>query len=242
MNLRKTAVNFFLNISKFLILLIAMAGFVPKNATKSRIVIMTFSVLFALYLTLYQPYNSDLAAFYFIISEISYLGYITIVLSKKGLRHWFMRKWNAKGYVVYETILGCLFFHNAASIGYIASSTPGSLFSFIQRDLLSVILFIMFFSGFIIKILAAKAVTIDIYYWKDMFLGKKITDFVETGPYRYFKNPMYGIGQVQAYATAIWYGSEYGLVAAFVNQVLIFTFYYLVEKKFIDRTYKKAVC
>jgi hypothetical protein len=48
---------------------------------------------------------------------------------------------------------------------------------------------------------------------------------------------MYGIGQLQAYATAIWYGSSYGLLAAFVNQVLIFLFYYLVEKKFIKRVY-----
>lgn len=96
---------------------------------------------------------------------------------------------------------------------------------------------ILFISGFVIKILAAKAVSIEIYYWKDMFLGRKICEFVVSGPYKYFKNPMYGLGQLQAYATALWYGSAYGLTAAFLNQALIFTFYYLVETEFIRRVY-----
>ncbi|TSA34984.1 MAG: hypothetical protein D4R64_10725 [Porphyromonadaceae bacterium] len=90
---------------------------------------------------------------------------------------------------------------------------------------------------FFIKIWSAKVVSIDIYYWKDMFLGKKITEFVETGPYKFLSNPMYGIGQLQAYALAIWYGSEIGLLAALINQVLIFSFYFTVEKKFIKRIY-----
>jgi len=62
----------------------------------------------------------------------------------------------------------------------------------------------------------------------------------QSGPYKYFKNPMYGLGQLQAYAMAIWYGSMYGLTAAFLNQVLIFTFYYLVEIRFINRVYIKG--
>ena len=80
-------------------------------------------------------------------------------------------------------------------------------------------------------------VSIDIYYWKDMFLWKKITQFVITGPYKFLTNPMYGIGQLPAYALAVWYRSETGLIAAFVNQLLIFTFYYTTEKKFIKKVY-----
>ncbi len=123
------------------------------------------------------------------------------------------------------------------SIGYIASTTSRNLSYFSYKELLFVILAVLFIFGFIIKIWAAKAVSIDIYYWKDMFLGKKISDFVETGPYKYFSNPMYGIGQIQAYAIAIWYGSKHGLIAALINQTLIFLFFYMVEKKFIERVY-----
>jgi len=236
----KTIITIFLKeVYHFLILIISMAGYVTKNATIPRTIAMVSSLTFALYLGNYQPNNSNLAISYFLISEVFYLSFITVVLSKNGLRHWLIRKWGNENeaYLTYEAILGFLFFHNGISIGYIASSSPDCLFNFIQKDLLTIIVLIMFISGFMIKILAAKAVTIEIYYWKDMFLGKKISNFVIAGPYKYFKNPMYGIGQLQAYATAIWYGSKYGFIAAFLNQVLIFLFYYLVEKKFIKRIY-----
>ena len=224
-------------------LIISMAGYVPKNATVLRTITMVSSLSLAIYLSNYQPRNSDLAMAYFILSEVFYLGFITIVLSKNGLRHWFIRKWGSEdeGYLIYEALLGFLFFHNGVSIGYIASSSPDTLFRFINKDFLFIIVLIMFISGLSVKIWAAKIVTIEIYYWKDMFLGKEISGFIQTGPYKYFKNPMYGIGQLPAYATAIWYGSKYGLIAACINQVLIFSFYYLIEKKFIERIYHKSV-
>jgi hypothetical protein len=236
----KKNTNIFKKIWDFLMLLISMAGYVPKNATFIRTVAFLLSVLFAFYLGRFHTGDYNIAILYFILSELFYLGFITITLSENGLRKWFVRKWGNEdeGYLAYETFLGILFFHNGASIGYIASATPGDLFSFIPANFLIILVALMFITGFTIKILAAKVVSIEIYYWKDMFLGRKICDFVVTGPYKYFSNPMYGIGQLQAYATAIWYGSKYGLLAAFVNQVLIFLFYYLVEKKFIKRIYQ----
>jgi hypothetical protein len=236
----RTNTNLFRKAYHLFILLISMAGYVPKNATVIRKIAMIFSLVFAFYLGRYQPDNSALAIFYFILSELFYLSFITITLSENGLRIWFTKKCGNEneGYSAYETVLGLLFFHNGVSIGYIASSTRGDMFNFIPVNFLFLIVAIMFVTGFTIKILSAKVVSIEIYYWKDMFLGRKICDFVITGPYKYFSNPMYGIGQLQAYATAIWYGSTYGLLAAFLNQVLIFLFYYLVEKKFIKRVYK----
>ncbi len=238
-----TKTNLFKKVYPFLILLISMAGYVPKNATILRTIVMFFSLVFAIYLGNYQPDNTSLAILYFILSEVFYLSFITIVLSKNGLRHWFIRRWGNEneGYLAFEAILGFLFFHNGISIGYISSSSPDSLFHFINKDFLFIIVAILVISGFTIKIWAAKVVTIEIYYWKDMFLGRKISDFVVTGPYKYFGNPMYGIGQLQAYATAIWYGSKYGLIAVFLNQFLIFSFYFLVEKKFIKRIYQKYI-
>jgi len=228
-------------IRTFIEIVISMAGFVPHSATFFRIIIMAASLGFSFFLTIYNPLNHGIAVIYFILAEILYLGFISSVLPENGLRHWFMRKWGdeKKGYRAYETILGFLFFHNGASIGYIASSSPGTLFNIDDRGVIFLFLPILIAFGFIIKIWAAKVVSVDIYYWKDMFLGRKICDFAVTGPYKYFSNPMYGIGQLPAYATAIWYGSRLGLAAAFLNQFLIFSFFFLVEKKFIKRTYKK---
>jgi protein-S-isoprenylcysteine O-methyltransferase Ste14 len=150
-----------------------------------------------------------------------------------------MRKWKneEEAYLAFEGILGILFFHNALSLGFVASSTAGSFSIIDNKSLLFTIVAIPFTAGFLIKILAARVVSIEIYYWKDMFLGKKICDFVVSGPYKYLSNPMYGFGQMQAYAAALWYGSGYGLLAALLNQSLIFIFYFMFEKKFIERTY-----
>jgi protein-S-isoprenylcysteine O-methyltransferase Ste14 len=226
-----------------MVLLISMAGFVPKNASTGRIIAMSLSVCLAAYFGSSFPDDIYLAVFYFIISEILYIGFIIFVLPENGLRHLFLSKCHNENdaYLTYEAILGFLFFHNAVSIGYIASSSPGILFNFLNKDLLLLIVMLMFISGLVVKISAANAVSIEIYYWKDMFLGRKISDFVISGPYRYLKNPMYGIGQLQGYAIAIWYGSEYGLIAAFLNQFLLFTFYFLIEKKFIRRVYHRRV-
>lgn len=224
-------------------IVISMAGYVPRTATSFRKVIMTFSLCFSLYLTFFNPLNPGIATLYFIIAEILYLGFISSVLPDNGLRHWFIRKCGdeRKGYRAYETILGFLFFHNGASVGYIASSSPGTLYNIDHRSTVFLILPLLIIFGFIIKIWAARVVSVDIYYWKDMFLGRKICDFAVTGPYKYFSNPMYGIGQLPAYATAIWYGSTSGLIAAILNQLLIFSFYFLAEKKFIKRVYLSEV-
>lgn len=221
-------------------IVISMAGYVPGSATSFRTIIMTASLCFSLYLTLFDPHNPGIATIYFIIAEILYLGFISSVLPENGLRHSFMRKWGdeRKGYRAYETILGFLFFHNGASIGYIASSSQGTFYNSDHRSAVFLILPLLIAFGFSIKIWAAKVVSVDIYYWKDMFLGRKICNFAVTGPYKYFSNPMYGIGQLPAYAVALWYGSKPGLIAALVNQCLIFLFYFLFEKKFINRVYR----
>ncbi len=231
----------FKKIHLFIILLISIAGYIPKHATKIRTLAILSSLAFYIYLITYQTYNFNLAISYYLITETIYLGFIFLVLRKNGYRHWFIKKCGGekKGYLAYEGLIGFLFFNNAVSIGYIASSTPGNLFSFIGKEFLFTIAAILFIIGFVIKIWATKVVSIDIYYWKDMFLGRKISKFVVTGPYKYFSNLMYGIGHLQAYAIAIFYGSLYGLIIAFVNQFLIFSFYYFVEKKFIKRIYEK---
>ena len=238
--MNKKIVHFFEEVYRFLIILISISGYVPKHATILRTVVMSSSLAFSFYLANDQPLNSNLAIPYFILSTSCYIGFLFLVLRRDGRRHWFIRMWGGEdeGYLAYEAILGFLFFHNAVSIGYIASSTPGSLFCFVHEEVLPGIAAILFLGGFTVKIWAAKAVSVDIYYCKDMFLGRKTSDFIFTGPYRYFTNPMYGVGQLPAYAVAVWAGSIHGLIAAFLNQCCLFSFYYLLEKKFITRVYQ----
>ena len=240
MSNKNVFVKFFKEVRLLINVLISMAGYVPEHATIIRTIAILASFAFSTYLTKYYPHNFKIAVIYYLISVALYMGFITLVLRKNGYRLWFIKKWGAKkGYLIYEGILGFIFFNMSTSLVYVPSSTPGSLFDFINNQILIVIVALLFAFGFIIKLWAAKVVTIDIYYWKDMFLGKKICKFVVTGPYKYFSNPMYGVGQLHGYAIAIYYGSVYGLAAVVLSQCLIFTFYYTVEKKFIQQVYQK---
>ena len=235
---KNAGASFLEKVKRFITILLSIVGYVPKHATKIRTIVMLASLAFVFYLTTYYPNNFKIALIYYLISLSLYIGFITLVLRKEGYRHWFIKKWGSeKGYLVYEGVLGFLFFNSGAGIGYIASSTAGNLFNFINNGLLFAIVAIMFVTGLTIKVWAAKVTSIDIYYWKDMFLGRKISKFVVTGPYKYFSNPMYGIGQLQTYAIAVFYGSAYGLIASILYQSLVFSFYYAVEKKFIKRVY-----
>jgi protein-S-isoprenylcysteine O-methyltransferase Ste14 len=232
----------FVAVTDLFLLVLAMAGYVHQKASVTRKIIMAASALFAAVLYLFYPHQATLSLVYFAVAEIFYLGFIFTVLPHQGLRLRFIHKrGEEKGYLRYETILGFLFFHNWVSLGYVTTAHAGTLSVPVNTTLLFFITYGLFIGGFVIKLWSAHVVSKDIYYWKDMFLGRKISDFVVKGPYRFFSNPMYGIGQVPAYASALWYGSKWGLWVAFINQLLVFTFYFLEEKKFIRRVYGKTV-
>jgi protein-S-isoprenylcysteine O-methyltransferase Ste14 len=111
---------------------------------------------------------------------------------------------------------------------------------------------ILFSSGFLIltgticKIWATYLVGLDIYYYKDLFLNRitrvvEVEPYVKSGPYKYLSNPMYGVGNLQAYGAAIWFLSWPGLVIAAVFQISIYVFYFFIERPFIHNTYLKPV-
>ncbi len=225
-------------IHEFLVLLISISGYVPQNATFYRTVFMALSISFYLLLNFRYPFNFIYALIYFLSAEIFYFGFLWFVLREKGLKGRLIKRWDEKkAYLIYEGILGFLFFHNAASIGFLSSATRLRPFDITDNYFLLIAAVTMFVSGLGIKLLCTKILSVDIYYWKDMFVGRKIIDFKREGPYKYFSNPMYGVGQLQAYAVAVWYCSMTGLLAAMINQIMIFIFYFHIERKFIRKIY-----
>lgn len=234
--LKKTQSKVFL----LLTLLISMMGYVPSKKDYFRLLLFGISIFFSLYLSIYQESNFGAALSYFVIFEIAYFAYVTTLLSENGYRlKLISRLGEDKAYSTYQTWLGFIFYHNGASLGYVAATSPGNFLEFLPTSALYVIVFILFIIGFVTKVSAAWVVKIDVYYWKDMFVGRPVSEFVSSGPYRFFKNPMYGIGQLQGYAVAVYYQSKWGLLACALNQAAVFTFYHLTEKKFIDKVYSK---
>jgi hypothetical protein len=218
--------------------IVSISGFVPENMTFVRAFFMTGSVAISMViLPKYSELNT--AILYFVCSTVVYVGFIFIVLSERGLRLALIERFGEEeAYLYYEGFLAFAFFHNGVALTYISQSSAGSGFLEILPEfvvLLSAV--VLFIFGLVIKIWSAYVVGIPVYYWKDMFLRRSVSDFIVTGPYKYFNNPMYGVGQLQVYAMAIYYNSIYGLLFGAINQGLIFLFYFLVERPFIHKTY-----
>jgi hypothetical protein len=92
--------------------------------------------------------------------------------------------------------------------------------------------------GIIVKVWATVVVGVDVYYYRDMFLGRPVSPFVGGGPYRFFRNPMYGVGQLHAYGVAILMSRSWsGVFAAALCHSLIYVFYFTAELPFIRRAY-----
>ena len=228
-----------MNIFKKLVhTVLSISGFVPEHMTLLRSFFMIGSVLLTVFV-LPEFLHINFAIAYFVCSTLVYLGFIFLVLPQNGLRLRLIEKFGEEeAYLYYEGFLAFAFFHNGASLTFISQSSTGTGFlGNVPFWLVMAVVVILFLVGLVVKIWSAYVVGIPIYYWKDMFLGRKVSDFVVTGPYKYFSNPMYGIGQLQVYGIAIYYNSSYGLVFGAINQALVFLFYFAAEKPFIYRTY-----
>ncbi len=144
---------------------------------------------------------------------------------------------------IYEIFIGVVFFHQGLSQGAIFavySNTFPASFGAEWSTLLGII-FIVVGSGS--KIWAVWLVGIDTYYYKDMFLAEHMPrssteNYVKKGIYRYFKNPMYGIGNLHGYGVALMYRSVEGLACALAFQASIYIFYYFIELRFIKTFYE----
>ena len=219
-------------------LFLSISGFVPSHATILRTIVMSVTFFYSIHLINSPITHEQSALIFFVGSTFAYIGFLYLVLPEKGLRLLMIDRFGEENaFLIYEGILAFLFFINGTSIGYVSAAYRNTLPFTINFEIVATIAFLFFLAGWIIKLWAAKVVGIEIYYWKDMFFGRKISQFVVEGPYKFINNPMYGLGQLQAYATALWYLSLPGLIAAFINQLAVFSFYHFQEKKFIKRIY-----
>ncbi len=225
-------------VKKLIDTVLSMSGFVTENMNLMRFTSMVSSFLLTTFI-LPDYKRLDYAIIYFLCGTGAYVLFVFSILHETGFRLRLIEKFGErKAYLHYEAVLGFLFFHNGVALTFMSQTTShDSFWTTIPEPIILIISGILFVVGMTVKIWSAYVVGTPIYYWKDMFLGRKVCKFVQTGPYKYLTNPMYGIGQIQVYAVAIYYGSTYGLMCGVINQVLVFVFYFLVEKPFIYRTY-----
>lgn len=156
-----------------------------------------------------------------------------------GLRTWMIRRLGETAALrTYNTVLGLVFAQQAFSQGAFLNAYRGTLVD--DTGILRIVGIGLILFGLTIKVWATYVSTLDIYYYNDMFLGrpvKEIQSAVVHGPYRWFKNPMYGVGNLQAYGSALVAGSWEGVLLCGFFHASIYAFYYLFERPFVVNTY-----
>lgn len=216
-----------------------MSGLRVYHFKNSRFISLALSVAFYYYLVHLNSFSA--AMYYFIIATVVHYLFLFGIFMKNGIADSLIKKFGEeKAFLLYEVWMGVVFFHNGASSGYIIAVNHALNLSFISSWILLPLGIICFIAGFGIKIWATLTVGVDAYYYKDLFHRKSFSDFKVSGPYKYFANPMYGIGHLYGYGTALLYGSLMGLLAIFLNQMLVFLFYYTIEKPHVKRVFVPA--
>ena len=84
--------------------------------------------------------------------------------------------------------------------------------------------------GLAIKSWATRSLGTQSYHWYNFFEPNEPLKSDPGGPYRFLKNPMYGVGYLQTYGLAFICASWPGLIAAAFMQASILVFNEVVEK------------
>lgn len=229
-----------LKFSRLITTILAMSGILLDRVTLPRILVWVLIGCNIGFLSLYESNLSDTAVFVF-FGLLFVIRYVVLFGSfgNNGLAPRLIRRFGEeRGYDLYENLTAFLFFYRATSLDLFLKHTAGSLALPHFLHLWATGLAWATIAGAsVINVWATLIVGVDVYYYKDMFVRRPVGTFEMRGPFRYFSNPMYGIGQLSAYGAALLYGSLWGLLAAVANQVLMYVFYYAFELPHIRRLF-----
>jgi protein-S-isoprenylcysteine O-methyltransferase Ste14 len=190
---------------------------------------------------LYIPHlNSPVCslAFYALSVLFYYLGntaFLTSVWPARAIARW----GEDRAYRLYETALALMFINQGLGVACIGSLKLGPAWLVPgPPGLVYGVAGVLCAIGIVVKVWATLVVGVDVYYYRDLFLRRPVSEFVSRGPYRVFRNPMYGIGQLHAYGIGMLLNrSINGIAAAALCHTLIYVFYFTAELPFVRRTY-----
>jgi protein-S-isoprenylcysteine O-methyltransferase Ste14 len=140
----------------------------------------------------------------------------------------------ARGFAVYEAITAFFFAARSLSFAWLLEATPMPLDP-AMRGVLVALGVVAAAVGTVVNVWATSVVGLGTYYYADLFMGGASVDFKVEGPYRIWRNPMYGVGQLAAYGASLMALSPLGLLASGLNQVVMYLFNWLVEQPHLER-------
>jgi protein-S-isoprenylcysteine O-methyltransferase Ste14 len=199
--------------------------------------IMLLGATAALYLWMLSNATADTAVLYFgMVFTARYL-FLFGSFGEGGIARWLNRRFGeTTGYEIYETITATMFMNSAAAFSTLVAMTPWTgPFAGFEESVISAAGGILSAVGTLINLWAGLIIGADVYYYKDLYLERFLTEFKQDGPYRVLANPMYGIGQSAAYGAAVMSGSAAGIIATAMNQLMMYVFYFTIEGPHVRR-------
>lgn len=225
----------------------ATAGIRIDTINKSRVIaFVCIGVGYLFHLVIADSISLNVALTYFLLLFIVRYVFLFWGFAKHGFSEWLINKYGAvKAWNIYELFTSVMFFQRGLSFGLLIEATQWSILNITDWLQMNSTEFIVFkysctvigicltLVGMWINVSAAIVIGIDTYYYKDLFLKKALGEFKVAGSYKYFSNPMYGVGQLSGYGAALMTGSILGIAATLLNQLLMYIFYFLIEKPHI---------
>lgn len=227
-------------LSSILEILLAMSGIILRRMTFARGVSILLSLGLYIYLTLLN--SLTIALWYFAAATLIHYVLLFGMFASNGWSQRFIDRFGEEeGFRRYEALMAFVFFHNGASIALACTTSAGVLNAFAPSYALTLGGFLLSFIGLPTKTWATYIVGIDTYYYRDLFLRRPVGEFRVAGPYKVFLNPMYGVGHLHGYGSALVAASLLGLVLVAFNQACVWIFYWTVEKPHIEAVYGAQV-
>ncbi len=242
------------SVRKIFIVILASAGIRIDKINNSRIdALLLIGIGYGSHLFIAQYVTFPIAITYYLLLFAVRYVYLFAGFVKNGFAPRMIKKYGeVRAWNRYELQTSFMFFQRGLSFGLLTHASQWSLIDLINTYVIEIsapdiILVKYFFIGIglllvligsWVNIASTFVIGIDTYYYKDLFLKRAIIDFKVEGPYKYFSNPMYGIGQCSAYGAALMVGSLAGILSTLLNQVMMYSFYFMIEKPHINSIIK----
>jgi protein-S-isoprenylcysteine O-methyltransferase Ste14 len=176
-----------------------------------------------------------LALGYAVASRVAYVLYVGIALRRQE------RSLGVVAFRRFRRVASMLMTNDAVGLLAACLAGWGTLPGGWPRSVLVASGTLLVIVGIATKLWARATLGADAYYWANFFVETPAVTRVSAGPYRFIRNPMYTVGYLHAYGAALLAASLPGLFAALFAQVVILTFYVLVEKPHFERYRVAAV-
>jgi protein-S-isoprenylcysteine O-methyltransferase Ste14 len=174
---------------------------------------------------------------YFVFTLVFYYGGNAAILRSDVPARMVARLGEERAFRAYETVTGLMFLNQGLGVGCMAALHVPRWEQAVPAPLVVTAGAALFVTGLAVKGWATLTVGVDAYFFRDMFLGRPLAPVCNNGPYRFLRNPMYSVGQLQGYGYALLYGSLPGVLAAAAGHLLIYAFYIAAERPFVRSTY-----